>query len=110
MVLISEITKRKKFKTRHIDVSENFNNNIKDLEDYALDEIGRVIELLKNRKDEILERNYNLHELDKELKGYHALHLFPNQRGKDDIVIILEYKKDGTIKLLAKTNHKEYSI
>ena len=104
---ITEAKKRKK-KLRDFSTTEVYDD---DMEKYqsnnlVLEEIKKVIDLLRNREDATMVSNYKAHKLEGNLKTYSSLALYPGSYGDKDIIILYKIHRDDHVVFYKIGNHE----
>ncbi len=90
MTILTE-ARKKKVKARQVSGERTYQEDYKKYRSRSdvVKEIRKVTQHFKKREDNILELEYNKHDLDEPLNGYSSLRLFPSETGDRDVVIIL---------------------
>ena len=92
---------------RHVSSEKKF---VEDLENHnysevVIDDIKKIIQFFKERKDDDLKSNHDAHELNGPLKGFSSVKLYPGEYGDRDIVILYRIHRDDHVVLHGIGNH-----
>ncbi|MYB33648.1 MAG: hypothetical protein F4X92_00660 [Gammaproteobacteria bacterium] len=77
-----------------------------DYSDAVIGDIKRIIQLFKQRKDSVLRSKHHAHELNEPLNGFSSLHLYPENTGDRDIVILYKVHRNDHVVLHKIGNHQ----
>ena len=93
--------KKRKTRRRQVSATARYQEDYKKYQnrEEVVEEINKIIGYFKNKEDNILKSEYNMHDLIRApLEDYSSLHLFPGKKGNDDIVILFKsYKNDHVV-------------
>ena len=93
---------------RQVSSEKNFAEDLEnhDYSGVVIDDIKKIIQLFKKRKDAVLRSKYHAHDLNLPLAGFSSLHLYPGEYGNRDIVILYKVHRNDHVVLHKIGNHE----